>query len=64
MEDQQTLDEQELAPRIRALADRVDRLEAGMQDFIEKLNEAYAQGVLDSAKARIGHDPKVADDDV
>jgi hypothetical protein len=62
MEDQQTLDQQEHGPRLSSLAARIDRLEAQMQDMIDKLNEAYRQGVADERKARTGHDPKVADD--
>ena len=62
MEDQQTLDQQEHGPRLRALAARIDRLEAQMQDIIEKLNAAYRQGVTDERKARTGRDPKVGDD--
>ena len=56
MEDQQTLDQQEHGPRLRALAARIDRLEAQMQDMIENLNEAYRQGVTDERKARTGHE--------
>jgi uncharacterized protein (UPF0335 family) len=62
MEDQQTSDQQELGPRHRALVARIDRLEAQIQDMIDKLNEAYRQGVADERKARTGHDPKVDDD--
>jgi uncharacterized protein (UPF0335 family) len=62
MEDQQTLDQQEHGPRHRALVARIERLEAQLQDIIEKLNQAYRQGVADERKARTGRDPKVADD--
>jgi hypothetical protein len=50
MEDQQTSDQQELGPRHRALVARIDRLEAQIQDMIDKLNEAYRQASPTSAR--------------
>jgi hypothetical protein len=51
--------EREIVRRLTELAGRLDKVEQALMD---RLNEAYRQGVADERKARTGRDPKVPDD--
>jgi hypothetical protein len=52
----ETLDRVDLEKLVRQLRDLAGRLDKIEEAFTDRMNQAYAQGVLDATKARTGHD--------
>jgi hypothetical protein len=56
----------ELVRVVQELTDNTERIERAVEElerlFIDRLNQAYAQGVRDATKARTGRDPQVGND--